>query len=85
MSHSNSRVEQKGGRGDSDPDRRVKYTLRYVRRGPLEEVRSQLVRRSRRREERQLAAGQDSFLRRAARRKERRLARLQVQEELGEA
>lgn len=82
MSHSSSRVAHKGGRWETDPDRRVKYTLRYVRNGPVEEVRVQLVRRARRRFEREIAAGQAAFVRRSERRRERHQARRELKEEL---
>jgi hypothetical protein len=78
MSHSSSRVAHRGGRSETDPDRRVKYVLRYVRRGGAEEARTQLVRRHRRRGEREVAAGQVSFLRRLGRRRDRFEARREL-------
>jgi hypothetical protein len=79
-SHSQTRVAHRGPRHTSDPDRRVKYTLRFRRKGEELEPQTTVVRRHRRSEERELAP----TARRLFGRQSRRRARQQTREELEE-
>lgn len=79
-SHSSSRVPHRGPRHESDPDRRVKYVLRYRRKGDEVLPETQVVRRHRRSDDRDLAPEQVKLRHRITRRRRRREAR----ETLGE-
>lgn len=77
-SHSKTRVAHKGPRHTADPDRRVKYTLRFRRKGEELEPQTKVVRRHRRSEERELSPAAKQLSDRQARRQ----ARQQAKEEL---
>lgn len=79
-SHSRSRKPRKGGRWPGDPDRRVKYVLRFRRKGDEIVPETKLIRRGRRPEERELAPEQAQLDRREELRRERRA----TSQELGE-
>ena len=79
-SHSRSRKPRKGGRWPGDPDRRVKYVLRYRRKGEEVVPETKLVRRGSRPEPRELAPEQAQLDRREELRRDRRAAA----QELGE-
>lgn len=79
-SHSRSRKPRKGGRWPGDPDRRVKYVLRYRRKGDEVVPETRLVRRGRRPLERELAPETQQLTRRKELRRDRRA----TQQELGE-
>ena len=74
-SHSRSRVPHRGPRHESDPDRRVKYVLRYRRKGDEVVPETQVVRRHRRSEDRDLAPEQVRLRHRITRRRRRRETR----------
>lgn len=78
-SHSKSRVPHRGPRHDSDPDRRVKYVLRFRRKGEESEPQTRLVRRHRRSEDRELAPGARQLLNRQSRRQKRQEAREELE------
>jgi hypothetical protein len=82
MAHSKSRLAHRGGRSDTDPDRRVKYVLRRSNSNGQEEVSSQIVRRRRRAAPREVAPGQWALLGRLSRRRERYAARDELREQL---
>ena len=73
-------VAHRGPRHEGDPDRRVKYTLRFRRRGEEVEPRLTLVRRGRRSTPKQVAPKAAATSRREQRRRERH----QVNASLGE-
>ena len=69
--HSRSKSSHRGPRHDADPDRRVKYTLRFQRRGDQVQAFTVLVRRGRRNDGKELAPEQTQTQVRASRRRER--------------
>lgn len=75
MSHSSSRRAHKGGTSPSDPDRRVKYVLRYARKGDDVEVKSQIVRRARKKTSSKEGTSETKDDRREDLRRERRETR----------
>lgn len=77
---SRSTTPHRGPRHEGDPDRRVKYVLRFRRRGEDTEPQLRLVRRGRRPDERELSPAAARQQRRATRRRERH----QVHTTLGE-
>jgi hypothetical protein len=79
-SHSRSRKPRKGGRWPGDPDRRVKYVLRYRRKGEEVLPQTKLVRRGARPEPKELAPEQAQLDRREELRRDRRT----TAQELGE-
>lgn len=80
-SHSKTRVAHRGPRDNADPDRRVKYTLRFRRKGEELEPQTKVVRRHRRSEERELAPEARQLFSRKARRHARKEAREQLERE----
>lgn len=79
-SHSPSRKAHKGGRWPGDPDRRVKYVLRYRRKGDEVLPETKLIRRGKPPEPREISPGQAQLDRREEVRRDRRAA----SQELGE-
>ena len=71
---SRSRTPHRGPRHDADPDRRVKYSLRFRRRGGDVEPEMTLVRRGRRTDGKDIAPRQAKTEARAARRRDRHQA-----------
>jgi hypothetical protein len=78
-SHSKSRVAHRGPRHETDPDRRVKYSLRFRRKGEEVEPQLTLVRRARKTEERQLAPKTKGFFDLRARRQDRAAAKAETE------
>lgn len=78
-SHSKTRVAHKGPRHTGDPDRRVKYTLRFRRKGEELEPQTKVVRRHRRSEERELAPSARALFGRQSRRQARQEAKEQLE------
>jgi hypothetical protein len=80
-SHSQTRVAHRGPRHTSDPDRRVKYTLRFRRKGEELEPQTTLVRRHRRSEDRELSPTARRLFDRQARRRARQQAREELEDQ----
>lgn len=80
-SHSQTRVAHKGPRHTGDPDRRVKYALRFKRKGDEVEPEMTVVRRHRRSNDRELAPSAKQLFDRAARRRARQEARGRLEDE----
>lgn len=76
--HSSTRVAHRGPRDTSDPDRRVKYVLRYRRRGDELMAETTVVRRHRRSPDRQVAPRTKQLMDRVARRRRRHATKEQL-------
>lgn len=74
--HSRTRMPHRGPRHDADPDRRVKYALRFRRKGDEVTPETVVVRRHRRTDER--SPGQRAYAQRRTARRQRREARRQA-------
>lgn len=74
-SHSATRVPHRGPRHDADPDRRVKYDLRFAQFGDFVEPQTVVVRRHRRTGGRELAPTAEQRVVRDERRRDRRAAK----------
>jgi hypothetical protein len=83
-SHSRSRKPRRGARFPEDPDRRVKYVLRWRRKGESVEPQTRLVRRGRKPDTRALAPGQAQTERREQHRRARRAVVQDLTEEVKE-
>lgn len=82
--HSTTRVAHRGPRHESDPDRRVKYALRYKRRGDEVTPETVVVRRHRRSRDRRVAPDQKQLLERLSHRRRRQETRVELEDAAAE-